>query len=96
MFIISLNYICDLELVDNYLDSHIKFLNEQYEHGTFLASGRKNPRTGGVILAKADNINQITAIIDKDPFKINKIAEYEIIEFIPTRVSEELAFIKGV
>lgn len=44
--------------------------------------GRKIPGTSGIILAKARNIEQINTIIEQDPFYKNKVAEYEVTEFV--------------
>jgi uncharacterized protein YciI len=52
MFIVSLTYICNLEEIDKILPEHIQYLKEQYEKGNFIASGRKVPRTGGIILTQ--------------------------------------------
>jgi uncharacterized protein YciI len=49
MFIINLKYKVELTQIDQFLNEHIEFLNAQYESGNFLASGRKEPRTGGII-----------------------------------------------
>jgi uncharacterized protein YciI len=84
MFVILLSYKKPMEEVDKYLEAHSAFLKEQYNTGIFVASGRKIPRTGGVILAKADSKDEINAILENDPFKINGIAEYEVIEFNPS------------
>ena len=51
MFIINITYKTELEKVNQFLNEHIKFLDEQYKLGNFLASGRKVPRTGGIILS---------------------------------------------
>ncbi|TDQ25665.1 YciI family protein [Tenacibaculum caenipelagi] len=93
MFIINLTYKVQLEKVDNYLNEHIEFLNEQYELGHFVASGRKVPRTGGVILSNVNSKPELEGIIEKDPFKINNLADYELIEFVPTKTSEQLSFL---
>ncbi|MCT4615342.1 MAG: YciI family protein [Marinifilaceae bacterium] len=93
MFIVNLTYVSDLEKIDHYLKSHIEYLNEQYRLGHFIASGRKVPREGGIILSNLDDRNQLNKIIEKDPFKINGLAEYSIIEFIPSKCSKELEFL---
>jgi len=93
MFIINLTYKTELEKVDKFLNEHIEFLNEQYDLGNFLASGRKIPRTGGIILSKVENKTEMEKIIDKDPFKINELADYQLIEFIPSKTCEELKFL---
>lgn len=93
MFIINLTYKSDLEKVDQFLNDHIEFLNEQYELKNFLASGRKIPRNGGIILSNIDSRNELENILEKDPFKKNELAEYELIEFIPSKTSNELKFL---
>ncbi len=93
MFIINLTYKTELEKVDQFLNEHVEFLNEQYELGNFLISGRKVPRTGGIILSKVENKSELEKIIEKDPFKRNGIADYELIEFIPSKTCDELKFL---
>ena len=41
-------------------------------------------------LNQLEQLKQIERIIEEDPFKINKIAEYEIVEFMPTKHIEGL------
>ncbi len=89
MFIVSLNYLSSLDQVDSLLEEHIEFLKMQYEKKIFIASGRKIPRTGGVILAKAKNKEELNAIIEQDPFYRNGVAEYEVTEFIPSMTLPE-------
>ncbi len=91
MFIVSLNYLSSLDQVDSLLEEHIEFLKMQYEKKIFIASGRKIPRTGGVILAKAKNKEELNAIIEQDPFYRNGVAEYEVTEFIPSMTLPEFA-----
>jgi uncharacterized protein YciI len=93
MFIVNLTYKTQLEKIDHYLNEHNKFLNEQYELGNFIASGRKIPRTGGIILSKSSSKLELEKIIEKDPFKQNELADYDIIEFIPSKTNEELKFL---
>ena len=93
MFIISLTYHKSLEEVDKHLSAHVEFLKEHYAKGIFLASGRKNPRNGGIILALAPSKTEIEAIIALDPFYIHDVATYEITEFTPSMTSPELAFL---
>jgi uncharacterized protein YciI len=93
MFIINITYKAQLEKIDQHLDEHVRFLDEQYELGNFLASGRKIPRTGGIILSIMDAKVDLEKIIEKDPFFINRLADYELIEFIPSKTSEELKFL---
>ena len=85
MYIVNLNYIKEVSEVEKHLEEHIKFSEKYYEMGKFICSGRKNPRTGGVILLNAESLSEVEKIILEDPFNINEIAEYEITEFFPTK-----------
>lgn len=93
MFVISLTYHKPLEEVDAHLNEHVEFLKNAYAKGFFLASGRKDPRTGGIILACANTKAEISALIASDPFYVHNIATYEITEFIPSMTSPKLAFL---
>ena len=93
MFIITLTYHKSLKEVDKYLSAHIEFLKTHYAKGSFLASGRKTPRDGGIILAIAADKAEIEAIIALDPFCVQDVARYEITEFTPSMTSPELAFL---
>jgi len=88
MFIVSLKYKCELEEVDKYLDAHVVYLKQEYANGSFIASGRKIPRTGGIILSCIKNRDELESVISKDPFSKAGIAEYEIIEFVPSIVAD--------
>jgi len=88
MFFLLLKYIKPLEEVEKDLERHIQYLDKYYSLQKFIFSGRRNPRTGGVILCNAQDIDEVRAIINEDPFYINKIAEYEIVEFTPTKYAD--------
>lgn len=94
MFLVLLTYIKPLEEIDRLVSGHREFLERHYASGHFLLSGRKDPRTGGVILAKAKDRTEIGKILAEDPFSIAAVAEYTIIEFIPTMAAENLAHLK--
>ncbi|KMT65867.1 YciI family protein [Catenovulum maritimum] len=91
MFIISLTYKQSNAEVDKYIDSHRIFLTKFYAAGVFIMSGRKQPRTGGIILAKAQNLASLEQIIQQDPFYIHQLADYEITEFLPSKSISELS-----
>lgn len=88
MFIAILTYKKPLEEVDRFLQAHRDYLAEHYAEGDFIASGPQNPRIGGVIMIKADDRAAVDAIISQDPFNINGIADYQIVEFNPTMFCE--------
>jgi len=90
MFIINLTYIVPLEELDQYMAAHVKYLKKYYKKDVFVASGRKVPRTGGIILALADDQKIIEKIITKDPFYKHELAEFTITEFLTSQYHPKL------
>ncbi|MFJ6621970.1 YciI family protein [Kitasatospora sp. NPDC091335] len=91
MFVPELTYTADLESVDAVLPRHIAWLEEHYAAGTFLASGRKVPRDGGVILAAGTDRASIEALVATDPFTEAGLARYRVTEFVATTTAPALA-----
>jgi len=85
MFIIELTYKVPLAEADAHMAEHIAFLDKYYHSGHFLASGRKEPRDGGLIFAKASSKKRVEEIIAEDPFNKLGFADYRIIEFKATK-----------
>lgn len=96
MFIIMLHYKKPIEMVDQYLAEHRTFLDEGYKKNYFIASGPRNPRTGGVILSQLTDRQKLKEFLDQDPFCLNGVAEYEYIEFTPVKYHDKfLPYIEG-
>lgn len=91
MFLVILTYQKPLDVIDVLLEAHVHYLDDQYGRGVFLASGRREPRTGGVIIARAESRSVLEAILAEDPFAREGAASYEVIEFIPGKVAPQLA-----
>ncbi|MFZ2906958.1 MAG: YciI family protein [Cyclobacteriaceae bacterium] len=90
MFIISLNYIVPLDQIDAHMTAHVKFLNKYYKLNKFVASGRKVPRTGGIILALAQSKEEVDQIMEEDPFCIHRLAAYTVTEFQTSQAHPDL------
>jgi uncharacterized protein YciI len=90
MFIINLHYTAPLEEIDAHMKPHMAFLNKYYKANVFIASGRKVPRTGGIILALAKSKEEVEKIIQEDEFYIHKLAEFTITEFQTSQSHPEL------
>lgn len=84
MIIAVLTYKTELSEVEKHLEEHRMYLNKYYSAGKFIASGAQNPRIGGIILMNTTKDDAQT-LIKEDPFFRNNIAEYELIEFSPTK-----------
>jgi len=90
MYIIDLNYIVPLEELDTHMADHVKYLRKYYKKNVFVASGRKVPRTGGIILALADSTEAVEKIIREDPFHKYELAEFTITHFLTSQYHEDL------
>lgn len=89
MFVIELIYKAPLDQIDAAMKAHMAWLNAQYAAGTFLASGRKIPRDGGIILAVGERA-AIEAIAKEDPFVARGLAETRIVEFRLSQVADDV------
>jgi uncharacterized protein YciI len=90
VFVLLLTYTRPLDEVDALMRRHMAWLEEQYEAGRFLVSGRRIPRTGGVILARGDDRGEIEALAAADPFVTGGVATCEVVEFRASQVADEL------
>lgn len=83
MFIILVNYKKPIEVVDQHLAEHVRFLEEGYQKNYFVVAGRRNPRTGGVIVSQLTDRQQLENIIKQDPYHIHQVADFDVVEFTP-------------
>ena len=86
MYVVSLSYRVPQDIVDFHNDAHIAWLQKAFDDGVFIAAGRKVPRTGGMLLSRADRAT-LDASIAQDPFYSNGVADFEVVEFHAARVA---------
>lgn len=67
MYILNLTYKKSLEEVNKYLSAYNEYLQRYYDRGNFTCSGRKKPRTGGIILVKFPLLSETQEDIQNDP-----------------------------
>jgi uncharacterized protein YciI len=89
VFVVSLTYKVELSEVDKHINDHVAYLEKYYGKGNFIASGRKVPRIGGVILAHAESRGKLNTILQEDPFYKADVASYEVTEFVPSKVGQD-------
>jgi uncharacterized protein YciI len=80
-----LNYIVPLDELDKHMTAHVKYLQKYYKQNVFITSGRKVPRTGGIILALCESKEKLEKIVQEDPFYIHHLAEFDITEFLTSQ-----------
>lgn len=90
MYLLIFSYKQPLSEVDRFVPEHRQFLERHYASGHFQLSGRREPRTGGVILVRAASRDEVLAIVRQDPFHREQLADYELIEFLPSMAAAGL------
>ena len=92
MFIANLKYKKSIEEVNKVLEAHLEYLDKYFEKGKFICTGKKSfPELGGVILFNSNNLEEAKKILYEDPFYVEEIADYEIIEFQPVKFSQNFS-----
>src|SRR5204863_4775082 len=91
-------YLKPLEEVNKAHPEHAAWLEKYYASGHLLASGRRVPPTGGVLIGRAESLEEFLSLLAEDPYQQHDLAKYEVFEFSPgslPRRSEELeAFLR--
>ncbi len=66
--------------------AHRQFLQRGYDEGRFLLSGPSVPPTGGVLIARAESLEELKHLLADEPFcKANLMRFSKIIEFKPVQ-----------
>jgi uncharacterized protein YciI len=89
MFVLLLTYIRPLDEVDALMREHVAWLDRHFDAGRFVVSGRRIPRTGGVIVARGEDRDEIEAIVASDPFVSAGVATCEVIQFRASQTADD-------
>lgn len=87
MYIIEISYTAPLDEIDAALDAHRTWLDTQYAAQHFLASGRQEPRVGGIIITADLPRRDLEELVKTDPFALRHLADHRVIEFRPSRMA---------
>ena len=90
MFVIELIYKVDVAQIDAHMKAHMTWLNKHYTSGTFVISGRKVPRDGGIILAVGHDRGEIEAVVREDPFVAKGLADFRLVEFNASQRADDI------
>ena len=90
MCVVSLTYTAALDAIDAAMSRHVGWLRDAYANDLVIASGRKVPRIGGVIVMRGDEA-AVAALVATDPFVADGLATAEIVSFTASMVAPALA-----
>jgi uncharacterized protein YciI len=66
--------------------AHRRFLQEGYDKGRFLLSGPSVPPLGGILIARAESLEELNAFLAEEPYgKANVMRFSKITEFDPVQ-----------
>lgn len=95
MFVVLLSYKVDPAVIERLRPAHIDWLKAGIAEGRLLVAGRKNPVTGGMLIARGPDRAEIEAWVATDPFLTEGAADAEIIEIGVTFCAPEFESMKG-
>jgi uncharacterized protein YciI len=84
-YVVEITYRAPLPRIDEVLAAHRAHLQTGYDGGLLLCSGPQVPRSGGVLLARAPDRAALEAFIARDPFSLQGLAEFRLVEFQPVK-----------
>ena len=90
MFVLLLRYVKPIEEVDALMGKHVAWLRKHYKAGRFVVSGRQIPRTGGVIVARGDDREEMEDLAASDPFVTGGVATVEVVQFRASQIADGL------
>lgn len=66
---------------DEVMKMHMSYTQKAMDSGVILTSGLKEDMSGGLFIIKSETIENVENYLNNEPFKVNGIQEYRIIEF---------------
>ena len=81
MIILKSTYIAEASTLESHLAAHLEWVEAGYSSGNFLASGLRDGGIGAVIMVTGLSKDEVMDLLGRDPFVINKVSDYEVVEF---------------
>ncbi|ADP11589.1 conserved uncharacterized protein [Erwinia sp. Ejp617] len=94
MYLVLLSYTRPMDEVNRLLEPHIEWINRYFASGDFISAGRKEPRTGGMIMVKEMDRARLDAILAEDPFQA--VASYDVTKVNITRSADAFSALTGI
>jgi uncharacterized protein YciI len=85
-FVVLVHYTQPLAAVDAIRAAHLEHVERYAREGVFQAWARRDPPTGGVLVAAVPDRASLEAIVAQDPYVRAGVARAEVVEFSPANV----------
>ena len=93
MFIVLLKFSTNKAKAGQFVDGHKAWPKRGFDDGVFLLAGSLQPNLGGGILAEASSLPDLQSRVNDDPFVAEDVVKAEIVEIVPSRADNRLAFL---
>ena len=80
---VALRYLVPLERIQQTVDRHRAYLRGLEERRKLVASGPLIPRSGGALLLRAADDDELAALIAGDPFAQEGLVEHTVYRWAP-------------
>ncbi len=61
-----------------FVSGHLNFLRSQLQKGTLTAGGPFSGTDGGMVVVNSDDLKQVDALLQQDPFIMNHVTAYSL------------------
>jgi len=82
VFVCISQYSVSLEELKTHLDDHIVWLTSLDKTGRVVATGRREPWVGGIMVLAGNSVEDVREVLSTDPFQIRGCAIYHVHEFV--------------
>lgn len=62
-------------------ENHLNFLKNLRDDGTIIMNGRFNDGSGGLVIYRVDNLEDVEKLVKTDPYIVNGARDYKIHEW---------------
>lgn len=80
-FVVEGTIIDPKKMNDEIMKKHMVYTQKAMDSGIILTSGLKEDMSGGLFIIKSETIENLEDYLNNEPFKLNGIQKYKIIEF---------------
>lgn len=84
-YLVEITYGVPVEALSEIVPLHRAFLQAGYDRGWILMSGPFNPKTGGIVIARAPSVDDLREYFSQDPYSLKGLATYRFSEFDPVK-----------
>lgn len=95
MYLILLRYTRPLAEVEQVLPAHRDYLKYAPGAEGIVMTGRHSARDGGLVMMRAASREAVEAFAAQDPYCLQQVARYEILDFEVAQVAPGLEALKG-